>query len=892
MNLFDGVLKFKGTWRSYQQRVLDRADRYLADGKIHIVAAPGSGKTTLGIELIRRAGSPCLILSPSITIRQQWIARMTESFLLEGNPPDAWFSSSLKNIKPITAITYQALHSCMKHYSGPLDDEEASEDDTPEVVDYTDFDVQDYIARSGIKTVCLDEAHHLRSEWWKALEDFLKNIPGLTLISLTATPPYDTTPAQWKRYIDLCGPIDEEIFTPELVQEGSLCPHQDYVYFNWPTKEEQQAVRDFTRQAGELYDSLKADPELVRLVSCHRGILSPEAYSEKFLDNPAYFSSLLIFLHENKVPFSSYLTRLTGTKGNFPKLSPRWLETLLQGLLYDDTDSFPTDAVYREQLTGRLKAAGCIRRNKVVLVKNEEVTKVLTASKGKLNSIRAIVASEYENMGEELRLLVLCDFIKKEMLGAVGDPSKPVNEIGAVPIFETLRREGIPGLRIGVLSGSVIILPSDTVEELGSLARKRHCECAAAPLGDTGCSRITVRGTQHHIVALVTELFTRGRIHVLVGTKSLLGEGWDSPCINSLILATYVGSFMLSNQMRGRAIRVFRDRPEKTGNIWHLACILPQKLGGEEGPGGDYETLVRRFNTFLGLSHKNNVIESGIDRLHIDSPLNSRAEVEKCSQTMLRRAADRDGLRLAWGQSLKEIHDTMRVEEETEVEDSLAEPGYLFFNAVLMETLCVLGTAAALAAQIFLRSSVETSSFSLFLLRLLLLFCLFGLLKFGCRIARLCSPQKRMQQAADGILDALIQTDRLEEPRHCRAVTEHDDVLSFCWLKGGTTRDKTLFAECVSQFWGPIDNPRYVLALHGGRRRTTEYYAVPEILGRKKEDALIFARCMKRCLGPFEAVYTRTPEGRRLLLRARTSSFVNKNHRIITNKKKVKSDFE
>ena len=50
---YEGILEFKGTWRRYQARVLEHADRYMADGKIHIVAAPGSGKTTLGIELIR-----------------------------------------------------------------------------------------------------------------------------------------------------------------------------------------------------------------------------------------------------------------------------------------------------------------------------------------------------------------------------------------------------------------------------------------------------------------------------------------------------------------------------------------------------------------------------------------------------------------------------------------------------------------------------------------------------------------------------------------------------------------------------------------------------------------------------------------------------------------------
>ena len=69
---YEGILEFKGTWRRYQARVLEHADRYMADGKIHIVAAPGSGKTTLGIELIRRMNGKALILAPSITIREQW----------------------------------------------------------------------------------------------------------------------------------------------------------------------------------------------------------------------------------------------------------------------------------------------------------------------------------------------------------------------------------------------------------------------------------------------------------------------------------------------------------------------------------------------------------------------------------------------------------------------------------------------------------------------------------------------------------------------------------------------------------------------------------------------------------------------------------------------------
>ena len=92
--------------------------------------------------------------------------------------------------------------------------------------------------------------------------------------------PYDSTPAQWKRYTDLCGPIDEEIFTPELVKEGSLCPHQDYVYFNWPKDDEIRVVKEYTQQTKAVVEELSHDREFIRMIANHRGILAPEEYSE------------------------------------------------------------------------------------------------------------------------------------------------------------------------------------------------------------------------------------------------------------------------------------------------------------------------------------------------------------------------------------------------------------------------------------------------------------------------------------------------------------------------------------------------------------------------------------------------------------------------------------
>ncbi len=82
-------------------------------------------------------------------------------------------------------------------------------------------------------------------------------------------------------------------------------------------------------------------------------------------------------------------------------------------------------------------------------------------------------------------------------------------------------------------------------------------------------------GSSADLTRLVTALFTSGDIRILVGTQSLLGQGWDAPALNSLVLASNTASFMLSNQMRGRAIRIDQNVPDKVSNIWHLATIEP-----------------------------------------------------------------------------------------------------------------------------------------------------------------------------------------------------------------------------------------------------------------------------------------------------------------------------
>lgn len=890
---YEGVLKFKGTWRSYQARVLENVGRYLADGKIHIVAAPGSGKTTLGIELIRRMNGNVLILAPSITIREQWVARIKEAFLCDGCKGEDYLSQDLKNPKAITVATYQALHSAMTRFQGTEKDGEEDAATTVEV-DYAGFDLVGTMQKADIKILCLDECHHLRSEWWKALEEFKSKFNNIKTISLTATPPYDSTPAMWTRYMNMCGEIDEKITIPELVKEGSLCPHQDYVYFNYPTKAEEQEVHKFTERSQAMMQTLMRDDQLLSYIRMHRG-LSGQSSDDLLLDDPAYLSSILIYLQSRNVPFPSRLQRLLGAK-HLPNMSTEWMECLLQGFLYDDADSYMCDKTYREMLIDQLKAQGLIEKRKVVMTKSAAIEKLLTNSLGKCNSIRDIVFHEYQTTGDALRLLVLTDYIRKEYEKSLGNEESDVNALGVLPFFEMLRRENAKKgghVRFGVLCGTIVIIPAEAREAL----EREVADCGKVTFSKVGnleksdYLKVTAVGDAHFLTGAVTNIFAQGAMQVLIGTKSLLGEGWDSPCINSLVLASFVGSFMLSNQMRGRAIRVWREEPDKTSNIWHLVCLKPWnevQKNPEDGISEDYTLLERRMEHFLGLHYTEDTIENGMDRLQIVKPPFNKMNVDSINKKMLAMSGQRASLKERWDRSLA-VYDKMDVVDEDEVADKFVT-SVVFWDAI--RTMILAGIAMLAGVILAAGIAKATKSPMLSAIGLVLIVCgiAAGMIRFP-KAFMLGSPLRRLKVFGNGIRKALEIQNLMEEP-HSKVVTENAGPdIHTVYLSGGSGRDKALFAQCINEFFAAIDNQRYLLVKAKGHRGLDGFYAVPECFAKRKEDAQNFAQCMKPYIGNYELVYTRNESGRALLLEGRVRALANREERCIS-RKKVKGALE
>lgn len=888
------LLKFNGIWRSYQQRVLDRAEPYLQDGKVHIVAAPGSGKTTLGIELIRRLGEPALILAPSINIRNQWIARIKEAFLPEGMDTAGILSCSLGEPALITAVTYQAFYSAM---TGTVEEEtESGEKTEPE------GKTERTKARENVncfQTLCLDEAHHLRSEWWRTLETFRKNKPELAMISLTATPPYDAPRKEWDRYIELCGPIDEEIIVPELIKEGSLCPHQDYVYFNMPSGEETQAVIAFRENADRIAEQLFADDVFAAKIASHTGLKNPELYGEQLLEKPEYLSSLIVFLHARKMPFPQSLVRLLGAGEDIPEISLRCMELILQGFLYEDCESFDCDEAYRDEVKALLKSHGLIQKNKVILFSNDGIDKMLISSKGKIRSIVRIVEEEYKSLGDELRLLVLTDYIKKEYLSALGEESKPVNELGVIPIFENIRREcGAMDLRLAALSGSVVLIPEAARELLETIMAQRNIRGSMKACAAAGYYELTVNDSEETAVLLVTEAFKRGAVRVLIGTKSLLGEGWDSPCINSLILASFVGSFVLSNQMRGRAIRTMKENPHKVSNIWHLICMEPAgRLKGlfqnpEESE--DFAALKRRFQGFLGVHYEKNSIENGLERLSCIKPPYTKENLENINRQMLAMAADRESLKKRWQNSLTVLK-KMDVAVEAGIPVKALKPGIHLVNTLVVWLLyaaaavfCLFG----LTGISILNSGRQQNIFINLILIILLLVLTGKFFRLGGKLLGMATPFRYLRSIGKGVLKALQESGMITSRGVRLQVEEEEGLAGYLYLEEGTEREKDVFAQCIMEFFGEVDNQRYLLKANKGGPKLCRYFCVPEVFGKRKEDAQLFAGCIGKYMGPCELIYTRNEAGRKELLEARISSFANKSSRCMNKRKKIKSLWE
>jgi hypothetical protein len=803
--------------------VLAELEAHLEDRHFHLIAAPGSGKTLVGLEALRRVGKPSVVFAPTVAIRDQWIRRFLECFWDQPQAPE-WISTDIAQPGLLTIVTYQAL----THYekSGEIGALVKS------------------MHAAGVGTLVFDEAHHLRNQWWKVLDQIKAALSSPFVIALTATPPYDVTQIEWNRYASICGAVDEEISAPELVKENNLCPHQDFVYFCEPSTSEKSALATFRRGVSALLADISLDEAFIQALQQHPVVEKPAEQIDELLACGDYYLSLAIFLaHATGVAPQALVKVLGLEEVALPAFNLGWAEVLFTGVLFSDRESFARHDDVLKRLQRELAACGAIERRSVLLRGSAQNNRLLRSSSSKLQGVADIVELESRALDARLRMVVLTDYIREVDFPGPDGVEKKFTKIGVVPIFEHLRKLRLPGVQLGVLTGRLVLIPAAAAPAL---------EAALQALG-IGRSAFTTQPLWHDptylqlefssgdagaVLELGTRLFADGHITVLVGTTALLGEGWDAPSVNALVMATVIGSYVSSNQIRGRAIRVDPQDPFKTATIWHLACVHagdevePAGFAIDEGDSGqettDWSLLERRFQTFVGLRHDATAIENGIERLGLGAPV-SASEIAAANARMCREAGKRDGMAEAWQRAIFDPAAThSRVAREVFV-PRLRIPTHRLLRHWLREEG--------------------------------------GWLDW----LRVWWLERRVSRIAQALLSSLQGLGLIGEKIPAPTVTLGKEYV-LVRLAGVSCREESLFVSALREIFDPLQGPRYLLAMQD------EEFAVPRLLAERKERAETFARCWRRQVGRAQLVYVHTAEGKRRLLRAKQRFLAFRHH--------------
>jgi superfamily II DNA or RNA helicase len=287
-------LRFRQPFWHYQELILDVVERQQdKDRKYHIVAPPGSGKTIVGLELVRRFERPAVVFCPTTTIQQQW---QEKAGLFTDDPEwvAAHVSMDATRLTDLNVMTYQILSTpgenldFVERIAVERWVEDLVQDGKAETVAAAqervatlhasnaaayrrevskryrrlkreflrggEFDgrrflhpnARDLISRLvalGTGTVVLDECHHLLDYWAFILRELIAELPDVRVVGLTATLPDPSNESEYDNYYSLLGEIDFEVPTPAVVKEGHLAPYRDLVYFCEPSRREMEYLR-------------------------------------------------------------------------------------------------------------------------------------------------------------------------------------------------------------------------------------------------------------------------------------------------------------------------------------------------------------------------------------------------------------------------------------------------------------------------------------------------------------------------------------------------------------------------------------------------------------------------------------------------------------------------
>ena len=704
------------------------------------------------------------------------------------------------------------------------------------------------LAEVGVGLIILDECHHLMDHWGRVLVEIKEFLGNPIILGLTATPPDKASESSSSRYLELFGEVDYEVPVPALVRDANLAPYQDLAYFVRPSSDELKYISNVDKDFNELLEELSRGPQDregrtprldVWLAKVLDGLILPggkaKDWNAFYRRDPrladasrAYLTTRNLSLPPNVPPPPPNLASAGRSMDILITVLDRYIRNGLMRSKSLDDHSLAEEAKRKLRMTG-VQITGSGPR-----LCASPVGRVMAYASAKYEALRNILTAEMQALGPDIRAVIVTDF-EKTSATALVEGVLDDDAGGAVAAFRAiLGTEDTDRLDPVLMTGTTVLVDDDLLERIFPRFEKwsfeRNLDIKFDYIERGEYFEIRGRGKDwlpRYYTMMITELFQEGVTKCIVGTRGLLGEGWDASRINVLIDLTTVTTSMSINQLRGRSFRLDKHWPEKVANNWDIICLADEFTKGFD----DYLRFKRKHKQLYGVCD-DGAIEKGVGHVHAAF---TEAEPEGVSETMqifneemLMRAMNRPRTRDLWG---------------------IGQP----FNAVPKEAIEIKGAFE-------------------------------GGFPIARRIGLAGWTNESLVHAISNVVATSLQAlGHIGYDAKVGGGNRGGGWLR-AYLEDATEEESEIFAEAMQEVLGPLENPRYViprevrvisetwlsemlpevLAKFFRKKSNTlaMYHAVPKILCRNIEDAKVFEKQWNFKVSPGEVVYGHSRSGK------------------------------
>ena len=457
------------------------------------------------------------------------------------------------------------------------------------------------LKKVGIGLIILDECHHLMHHWGRILAEVKELFDDPIVLGLTATPPdaEDFDDEDVKRYEEFFGPVDYQVPVPALVREANLAPYQDLCYFVRPSASELQYIAGVDSEFEDLLIDLRSKdnsednnrvPDLDTWVfQALEERKSPGGKTQEWSD---FQRKSRAFADDGRRYLQSHLLQLPE---GVPIISLKedYQPWTRMSMLRTVLDRYVRYGLRRSKNVDDHKLSSTIvTRLRMLGVQITEtgsrpcaspVGRVMAYSSGKIAALNNIISSEKVALGDKIRAVIVTDFEKTSATSVV-EGILDDEAGGAIAVFRSLSsdEEG-DSLDPVLMTGSTVLVDDDLFERFITRAKTwvidNNVDVKFVDKKHEGYHEVRGVGEDwkpRYYSLMITEFFQEGLTKCLIGTRGLLGEGWDASRINVLVDLTTVTTSMSINQLRGRSIRLDSNWEEKVANNWDIVCLAEE----------------------------------------------------------------------------------------------------------------------------------------------------------------------------------------------------------------------------------------------------------------------------------------------------------------------------